>query len=105
MQYDEISYGRLIKENGIQGDNIKSEIIILSKYLYHIDEMKPKQHKEFVYKFCEKYIHDFNEVRHYKEIDSCIRKGRNKHKYPIRIESIPIHKEVLKKNRQLRCCI
>jgi len=97
MQYDEISYGKAVKENGFQGDNLTKDLVILSKYLCHIDGLKPKAHKDFVYDFCKKNIYDFNEVKHYKTIDSCIRKGRDKHCYPIRIKSIPIYEEILKK--------
>lgn len=97
MQYDEITYGECIKQNGFQGDNIKTDLIILSKYLYYIDDLKPKAHSDFIYEFCNKYITDFNEVKHYKTIDSCIKKGRKKESYPIKIDNIVIYNSYLKK--------
>ena len=95
MQYDEIGYGKLIKENGFQSDNIKMDLLILSKYLRHIDNMKLSRHKEFVYDFCKKNIIDFNEVLHFKVVDSSIRNGRKRDNMPIRVSSIEIHEKYL----------
>lgn len=97
MQYNEIEYGRKIKEDGFQGDNIKKDLTILSKYLKHVDNMKLSDHKKFIYKFCEDNIIDFNEVVHFKIIDSCINKGRKRDEFPIQVKSIPIHEEYLRK--------
>jgi len=96
MQYNEIEYGKNILDNGLVSNNVKIDIIILSKYLYHIKKVKFKEHKSIVYDLCKRDIVDFNEVKHYKIIDECIKKGRDKKSYPIQINSIPIYYEYLK---------
>lgn len=92
MIYNEIAYGKKVKETGFIGKSIKYDLLILSKYLKHIDNLKKKDHVEFVYDFCYKYMTDFNEVLHGSMVDNTITNGRKLKNKPVNIESIVVYK-------------
>ncbi|EQC1535425.1 hypothetical protein [Clostridium botulinum] len=94
-KYNEKLYGEVLYNNGFQTNYIKSELVILIKYLKQIKGLSKKDTEKFIYNFCEKYLEGFNKVQYFRTIDSAIQKGRRCNNKLIIIENIPILKSEL----------
>lgn len=93
-QYNERKYAEKIMNEGFLTRFIKYELVVLAKYLQELDYSK-KQTEEFLYKFCEKHIEGYNEVKYYSVIDNAIRDGRKKNNKLIVVEDLPVLKREL----------
>lgn len=95
-KYNEEEYGRVIYENGFQTTFYKHELFVLVKYLKQIKKMNKQETKDEIYSFCKKYIPSYNEVKHYKIIDSSIIKGRQLKNKLIVVKNIDLYESELK---------
>jgi hypothetical protein len=94
FQYKERTYAKEILSNGFITKHIKYELQLLVRYYKELG-YKPKERKELVYKFCEKYLDGFDRVIHFKLINSSLNSCKNKDNVLVEIENIPITKEEL----------
>lgn len=91
-KYNEELYAKTILENGFITKYHFYELKILAKYYKHLGK-KPKERKELIYDFCEKYIESFNKVKYFKKINSVLNYASKKNNKLIVIKSIPIFQE------------
>lgn len=89
-KYDEITYAKLILENGFQTQYYKYELKLITKYWKSID-IKPKQRKEMLYEFCHKNLSGFSKEKHYKIINSIIAYSNKKTSVPIVVKEVPLY--------------
>lgn len=83
-----------ILNKGFITNHIKYELQLLVKYYKELGH-KPKERKELIYKFCEKYLNGFDRVLHFKLINSALNYGRNKNNILVEIENVCVTKEEL----------
>jgi hypothetical protein len=88
-KYNEEEYAKQIEKNGFLTKYHMYELTILVKY-WKSQGIKPKQRKEMAYKFCEKYIENFNKVKYFRKINTVLRNGSKKNNPLIIIKEIPI---------------
>jgi hypothetical protein len=88
-KYNEEEYAKEIKERGFLTKYHTYELKILAKY-YKSEGYKPKERKELLYAFCEKYIEKFNKVKYFKVINSALNYAKKKKNKLIIIDEIPI---------------
>lgn len=88
-RYNELVYAEEIFKNGFQSTFLRYELVVLVKYLKHLEYSK-KDTERFLYSFCKKHIIGFNEVKYYRVIDGAIRDGRKKKNPLIIVQDIPI---------------
>lgn len=91
LRYREDLYAEQILENGFLTKYHVHEMKILVKY-FKSKGIKPKERKNLIYEFCEKYIEDFNKVLYFRKINSALIVGQKKHNNLIIIKEIPITK-------------
>jgi hypothetical protein len=94
FQYKERTYAKEIMSKGFITKHIKYELQLLVKYYKELG-CKPKERKELIYQFCEKYLDGFDRVIHFKLINSVLNNGKNKSNVLVEIENIPLTKEEL----------
>lgn len=88
-KYNELEYAKVIHDNGFQSTFLRYELVVLVKYLKHLNYSK-KETETFLYNFCKKHINNFNEVKYYKVIDGAVRDGRKKKNPLVIIHNIPV---------------
>jgi hypothetical protein len=81
-------------DKGFVSNHIKYELQLLVKYYKELG-YKPKERKELIYQFCEKYMDGFDRVLHFKLINSALNYGKNKNNILVEIENVSITKEEL----------
>lgn len=89
LRYNEKRYAESLIEYGFHTKYTLYELKILAKY-YKYAGFKPKERKELLYGFCEKYITGFNKVLYFKTINSALNHAKMKQNKLIIIEEIPI---------------
>lgn len=88
-RYNEEEYAKQIEKSGFLTKYHNYELTLLVK-LWKKNNIKPKQRKEKIYKFCEKYIENFNDVKFFRKINAALKNGSKKDNPLINIEKIPI---------------
>ena len=91
-KYNEEEYAKQIEQHGFLTERHNYELVLLVKYWKKLG-IKPKQRKEKLYEFCEKYMVNFNDVLYFKQINTALKKGGRKDNPLIIIDSIPITNE------------
>lgn len=89
FQYKERTYAKEILSKGFTSKHIKYELQLLVKYYKELGH-KPKERKELIYNFCEKYLEGFDRVIHFKLINSILNHGSNRKNILVEIDSIDI---------------
>lgn len=93
-RYNEKEYAEKLLENGFITKYKNHELKVLVKYYKYLGHT-PKERKELLYEFCEKYIKNFNRVKYFKMINSVVNYSRKKENQLIIIEGINIYKSEL----------
>jgi len=94
-KYNELAYAEKIYKNGFQTNSLMVELRLLALYYKDILELKPKQRKIELYKFCKKYIPDFNEAKYYSLLNSVLRTVTKKNQKLITIEKVNVYQDEL----------
>ena len=94
-KYKELEYAELIYNNGFQTKYLPTEMKLLVLYFRDILNMKPKEREFNLYKFCYKYIPDFQKENYYKSIKKALKAGTNKQQKLVTISKVDIHQSEL----------
>lgn len=94
-KYKELEYAELIYNNGFQTKYLPTEMKLLVLYFRDILDMKPKERELNLYKFCYKYIPNFQKENFYKPIKKALKTGTNKQQKLVTISKIDIYQSEL----------
>lgn len=90
-KYNELEVARNLYENGLQNMNsIGNELRLVAIYIRRVLDLKPKQLREQMYGYAEKYIIGYKREKYYPIINRAINNATKKGSCLISIESIPI---------------
>jgi hypothetical protein len=89
-KYNEKKYVDKILKNGFINKFYLSQLKVLGKYYKDIG-FKNKEIKERIYKFCEKYIQEFNRAKYFKTINSVMNYLNKKTSNLVVIEEVKIN--------------
>lgn len=99
-EYKERDYAEEILKNGFTSNHVRHELKILVKY-YKEQGHKPKERKDLIYDFCEKYLDGYDRVTHFKMINSVLNYGSNRKNKLIQIDNVNVTKKELEYIEQL----
>ncbi|MBE7896248.1 hypothetical protein G7L40_19890 [Paenibacillus polymyxa] len=88
-RYNETKYALKLLENGFITKYHVYELKILAKF-FKAKGFKPKQRKELIYEFCQKYIEGFNQVLYFRAINSVLNYAVKKENKLIDIDRISV---------------
>lgn len=95
-KYNELEIARDLYENGLQNmNNIGNELRLVAIYIRRVLDLKPKQLREQMYGYSEKYIIGYKREKYYSIINRAINNATKKGSCLISIENIPVYKEEL----------
>lgn len=95
-KYNELELAKDLYENGLQNmNNIGNELRLVAIYIRRVLDLKPKQLREQMYGYSEKFIIGYKREKHYPIINRAINNATKKGSCLISIDSIPIYKEEL----------
>ena len=77
-KYNELEYAKLIYDKGFQTKHIPTELRLLAVYMRDILEMKPKERREELYKYCEVNIPNYNKAKYFKTINRALQQATKK---------------------------
>ncbi|GEM_PF-769916 len=90
-KYRELDYALKLYQDGLQSScHIKNELRLVATYMRRILNYKPKRLKEEFYHWCEEHIDEYNQVLHYKIMNTAIRAAVKKGSALIQLESVPV---------------
>lgn len=90
-KYNELEVARNLYENGLQNMNsIGNELRLVAIYIRRVLDLKPKQLREQMYGYAEKYIIGYKREKYYPIINRAINNATKKGSCLISIESIQI---------------
>lgn len=90
-KYNELEYAKLIYDKGFQTKHIPTELRLLAVYMRDILEMKPKERREELYKYCEVNIPNYNKAKYFKTINRALQQATKKTNKLITIKEINIY--------------
>lgn len=95
-KYNELEVARNLYENGLQNMNsIGNELRLIAIYIRRVLDLKPKQLREQMYEYAEKYIIGYKREKYYPIINRAINNAVKKGSCLISIESIPVFQSEL----------
>ena len=95
-KYNELEMARDLYENGLQNmNNIGNELRLVAIYIRRVLDLKPKQLREQMYGYSEKYIVGYKREKYYSIINRAINNATKKGSCLISIDNISICKEEL----------
>lgn len=95
-KYNELEMAKDLYENGLCNmNNIGNELRLVAIYIRRVLDLKPKQLREQMYGYSEKFIIGYKREKYYPIINRAINNATKKGSCLISIESIPIYKEEL----------
>lgn len=93
--FNEKTYAEKIMKYGFLSYKIQFELKILAKYFKFVEEKPPKEVKEALIAFCERFMHGFNLNIHYSLINSTMNYLKSKKCKFIVIENIFVSEEFM----------
>lgn len=90
-KYNELEYAKLIYDKGFQTKHIPTELRLLTVYMRDMLEMKPKERREELYKYCEVNIPNYNKAKYFKTINCALQQATKKTNKLITIKEINIY--------------
>jgi hypothetical protein len=95
-KYNELEVAMNLYENGLQNMNsIGNELRLVAIYIRRVLDLKPKQLREQMYGYAEKYIIGYKREKYYPIINRAINNATKKGSCLISIESIPMFQNEL----------
>lgn len=93
-KYNELEMAKDLYENGLHNmNNIGNELRLVAIYIRRVLDLKPKQLREQMYGYAEKYIIGYKREKYYPIINKAINNAVKKGSCLISVENIPIYKE------------
>ncbi|MGL5434276.1 MAG: hypothetical protein ACRDBO_02595 [Lachnospiraceae bacterium] len=90
-KYHERDYAEKLYQDGlISSCHIKTELRLVATYMRRVLNYKPKKLKEEFYRWCEAHIDQYNQVLHYKIINTAIRAAVKKGSALIQLDAVPV---------------
>lgn len=95
-KYRELDYAILLYQDGLRSPrHIRTELRLVATYMRRVLNYKPKRLREEFYHWCETHIDQYNQVLHYKLINTAIRAAVKKDSALIQLDSIPVYQPEL----------